>query len=114
MGLFQRVVPRPEVDEQVVSILRPAHLHSLGITGWQGSHRRRLCGRPRLLRRLPGADRRGLLTARSSALVAAGTGLDQLSGLAERREQEAAQGGFRATSVKIMQDGVCENSQPRC
>jgi predicted amidohydrolase YtcJ len=35
-------------------------------------------------------------------------GLEQIAGLVERRHAQT-QGRFRATSVKIMQDGVCEN-----
>jgi len=62
------------------------------------------------------AERRGLLTARVVGALwwQRGTGTGQLDGLADRRAR-AAQAGppgpgrFRATSVKIMQDGVCEN-----
>src|SRR5262249_11303395 len=55
-------------------------------------------------------DARGLLTARVTGALwwRRAVGLSQLDFLAERR---AVAGGsrFRTTSVKIMQDGVCEN-----
>ena len=56
------------------------------------------------------AGQRGLLTARVVGALwwQRGTGPGQLAGLAQRRAR-AGQGRFRATSVKIMQDGVCEN-----
>jgi predicted amidohydrolase YtcJ len=55
-------------------------------------------------------ERRGLLTARVTGALwwQRAAGLGQLDFLAERRAV-AGQGRFRATSVKIMQDGVCEN-----
>ncbi len=39
-------------------------------------------------------------------------GLEQVASLVERRAAYS-HGRFRATSVKIMQDGVAENSPPR-
>ena len=55
-------------------------------------------------------ERRGLLTARVTGALwwQRAAGLSQLDFLAERRS--IADGArFRTTSVKIMQDGVCEN-----
>jgi predicted amidohydrolase YtcJ len=112
MGLVQRVVPRPEVDEQVAGILdAQRYLHSLGITGWQEAIVGDYAVVPDCFDAYMEADRRGLLTARVVGALwwQRGTGLDQLGGLAERRERAGRAGRFRATSVKIMQDGVCEN-----
>lgn len=86
------------------------HLHSLGITAWQdaivgtnddfdnfGAYVRAASG-GRLTARVVGAlwwDRH--------------RGLEQIPELIEKRELARGEGRFAATSVKIMQDGVCEN-----
>jgi predicted amidohydrolase YtcJ len=112
MGLVERVVPRPQVDEQVDGILEAQrYLHSLGITGWQEAIVGDYAVVPDCFDAYLEAERRGLLTA---SVVGAlwwqrGIGLSQLDGLAERRDRAGSSGRFRATSVKIMQDGVCEN-----
>ena len=87
------------------------YLHSLGITGWQEAIVGDYAVVPDCFDAYLEADRRGLLTARVVGALwwQRGTGLDQLGGLAERRERAGRAGRFRATSVKIMQDGVCEN-----
>jgi predicted amidohydrolase YtcJ len=56
------------------------------------------------------AERQGLLTARVTGALwwPRSADLGYLDFLAERRSL-AGQGRFRASSVKIMQDGVCEN-----
>jgi predicted amidohydrolase YtcJ len=84
-----------------------AHLHALGITAWQdaivGGHYDSLdaylavAGRGELTARVIGAlwwERR--------------RGLEQIEDLVADRERGRV-GRFAATSVKIMQDGVCEN-----
>jgi predicted amidohydrolase YtcJ len=112
MGLVERVVPRPHIDEQVEGIVEAQrYLHSLGITGWQEAIVGDYAVVPDCFDAYLEADRRGLL----SALVVGalwwqrGVGVAQLDGLAERRDRASRAGRFRATSVKIMQDGVCEN-----
>ena len=112
MSLVERVVPRPEVAEQVAGILEgQRYLHSLGITGWQEAIVGNYAVIPDCFDAYTEADRRGLLTARVVGALwwQRGTGAGQLDGLAERRERAGRAGRFRATSVKIMQDGVCEN-----
>ncbi len=112
MGLVERVVPRPEVTEQVAGILEgQRYLHSLGITGWQEAIVGNYAVIPDCFDAYTEADRRGLLTARVVGALwwQRGTSAGQLDGLAERRERAGRAGRFRATSVKIMQDGVCEN-----
>jgi predicted amidohydrolase YtcJ len=112
MGLVERVVPRPQVDEQVDGIVgAQRYLHSLGITGWQEAIVGDYAVVPDCFDAYLEADRRGLLTARVVGALwwQRGIGLGQLDGLAERRDKASGAGRFRATSVKIMQDGVCEN-----
>ena len=112
MSLVERVVPRPEVTEQVAGIEEgQRYLHELGITGWQEAIVGDYAVIPDCFDAYLEADRRGLLTARVVGALwwQRGAGLGQLDGLAARREQAGRDGRFRATSVKIMQDGVCEN-----
>jgi predicted amidohydrolase YtcJ len=112
MGLVERVVPRPGVEEQVAGIAEgQRYLHSLGITGWQEAIVGDYAVIPDCFDAYVEADRRGLLTARVVGALWWQRGLraGQLDGLAERRERAGFAGRFRATSVKIMQDGVCES-----
>ncbi|MFF3504331.1 amidohydrolase [Streptomyces sp. NPDC003247] len=86
------------------------HLHAMGVTGWQDACVGSLWGMPDPLpvyRRLA-AD--GRLTARVVGALwwSAEKGLGQLDSLEERRATGTA-GRFRPVSVKVMQDGVCEN-----
>jgi len=112
MGLVERVIPRPGVEEQVAGITEAQrHLHALGITGWQEAIVGDYAVVPDCFDAYLEADRRGLLTARVVGALwwQRGLGAGQLDGLTERRERAGSAGRFRATSVKIMQDGVCEN-----
>jgi predicted amidohydrolase YtcJ len=112
MRLVAAHVPPPDPAELVAGLLAgQTYLHSLGITRFQDA-----CvgaaaelGMPDAFDTyLMGADY-GLL---SSHVVGAlwwdrSRGLEQLDDLLARREQ-AADGRFRATTVKLMLDGVCE------
>jgi predicted amidohydrolase YtcJ len=117
MSLVGRLVPPTSADELRAGLLEAQrYLHSLGITAWQDA----LVG---------GADcfdgfadsfetylglvEEGLLTARVVGALwwDRHRDLDQLEALVERRERAKVTGDgtrFRANSVKIMQDGVCE------
>jgi predicted amidohydrolase YtcJ len=87
-----------------------AHLFSLGVTAWQDA----------IVGSYAGMDDSGPTyqeAVASGELVADAVGalwwdrelgLAQIPDLVERRER-LTRGRFRATSVKIMQDGVCEN-----
>jgi predicted amidohydrolase YtcJ len=111
MNLVGRYVPRPELEEQVTGLLEgQRYLHALGITGWQEAIVGDYAVVPDCFDAYLEMERRGLLTARVVGALwwQRGAGLGQLDGLAERRDR-AGRGRFRATSVKIMQDGVCEN-----
>jgi predicted amidohydrolase YtcJ len=113
MRLVADFVPRPRPDELTAGLLAAQrHLHSLGITSIQdacvgeageisipdtfATYRAAAAGQ-QLTCRVTGAlwwDRH--------------LGLHQLEALQERREQADGTGYFRATSVKLMLDGVCE------
>ena len=87
-----------------------AYLHSLGITGWQDAIVGAYAGMddpgPTYLQ----AAQRGDLTAHVVGALwwDRERGDEQVASLVERREQ-FSHGRFRATSVKVMQDGVAEN-----
>jgi len=111
MDLVRRVAPRVTPDEQLAGILEgQRYLHSLGITAWQEAIVGEYAVVPDCFDAYREADGRGLLTARVTGALwwRRAAGLSQLDFLAERR---AIAGGsrFRTTSVKIMQDGVCES-----
>jgi predicted amidohydrolase YtcJ len=111
MNLVQRVAPRVTPDEQVAGILEgQRYLHSLGITAWQEAIVGEYAVVPDCFDAYREVDGRGLLTARVTGALwwRRAAGLSQLDFLAERRAI-ASGSRFRTTSVKIMQDGVCEN-----
>jgi len=111
MSLVQRVVPAVTRDEQVAGILEgQRYLHSLGITAWQEAIVGDYPVVPDCFEAYREADGRGLLTARVAGALwwQRAAGPSQLDFLAERRAI-ASGSRFRTTSVKIMQDGVCEN-----
>ena len=86
------------------------HLHSLGVTGWQDAIVGAYAGMDDPGPTYLSAAQRGELTA---DVVGAlwwdrERGADQVADLVARREHYS-HGRFRATSVKVMQDGVAEN-----
>jgi predicted amidohydrolase YtcJ len=87
-----------------------AYLHSLGVTGWQDAIVGAYAGMDDTAPAYRRAVERGHLTADVvGALWWDRTrGVEQVADLVARREAWSA-GRFRATSVKIMQDGVVEN-----
>ena len=107
MDLVGRHAPPPSFEDRVEALRRgQAYLHSLGITAWQdaiveaGSEYEaylELAGTGELTARVVGA----LWWDRSR-------GLEQIEELVDLRERGRV-GRFRATSVKIMQDGIVEN-----
>ena len=111
MHAVARLVPPTQDDEYYAALLAgQSYLHSLGVTGWQDAIVGDYAGMddpgPTYLR----AAQRGDLTA---TVVGAlwwdrDRGIEQVDSLLARRA-EYSQGRFRATSVKIMQDGVAEN-----
>ena len=110
MGLVGSLVPALTDDELMAGLLMgQAHLHSLGVVGWQDALVGDGLGMPDYLPMYLRATTAGTLTAKVRAALwwDRGRGAEQLPGLVERRARAGA-AGFRATSVKIMQDGVCE------
>lgn len=110
MELVRRHVPRPS-DDDIARALQTAqaHLHYLGITGWQDALVGEGLGMPDALDTYLAAHRAGTLTAKVVGALwwDRERGDEQIAELVERRERAAA-AGFDAGSVKIMQDGVCE------
>ena len=110
MGLVGRLVPEPTAADLLDALLRAQrYLHSIGVVGWQDALVGRGLGMQDTLETYLAAQRSGDLTAK---VVLAQwwdreRGLEQLPELVERRRRAQA-AGVRATSVKVMQDGVCE------
>jgi len=109
MALVARLLPEVTDDDNYAALLTAqAYLLSLGITGWQDA----------IIGQMPGeVDPTGAYLRAASAgtlrvnVVGAmwwdrGQGLEQLPELSYRRVTD---GRFRATSVKMMLDGVAEN-----
>lgn len=110
MGLVARLVP-PATEEELLAGLHRAqsYLHSLGIVGWQDALVGTGLGMRDTLDTYIAAQRNHTLTAK---VVLAqwwdrDRGAEQIPDLVARRAR-ADDAGVRATSVKIMQDGVCE------
>jgi predicted amidohydrolase YtcJ len=114
MDLVERLIPPTAMEEWFEAILEAQlYLHSLGITAWQDAwvlddH----------LRAYAGLDERRSLTARVIGALwwDRDRGLEQVPDLIERRATHGGfgvsgddRGRFRAPTVKIMQDGICEN-----
>ena len=108
MDLVDKLMP-PVTEEEWVEGLRVAqrYLHSLGITAWQDA----IVGGPYdTLDAYTAMAGRGELTARvvGSLWWDRHRGDEQIDELMARRARSAV-GRFRATTVKIMQDGVIED-----
>ncbi|CAN5716112.1 hypothetical protein BH11ACT8_BH11ACT8_10690 [soil metagenome] len=111
MHVVTRLLPEVTAAEYDAALLAgQAYLHEVGVTGWQDAIVGAYAGMddpgPTYLR----AARNGTLTG---TVVGAlwwdrDRGVGQLPDLLERRAAYS-HGRFRATSVKIMQDGVAEN-----
>ncbi len=111
MALVSRLLPAVSAEEMVQALhLGQAYLHSFGVVGWQdaivgayGDY-----GDPGPIYAQAAAD--GVLTGRVVGALwwDRSRGVEQIPELLERREALSGN-GFRATSVKIMQDGVAEN-----
>jgi predicted amidohydrolase YtcJ len=110
-ALVSRHLPRTTgADYRAALIEGQAYLHSLGVTGWQDAIVGSYAGMDDPGSTYVDAARGGEL--RSHVVGALwwdrGQGVEQVAELVGRREELTA-GRFRATSVKIMQDGVAEN-----
>jgi len=115
MALVESVAPLLRVEEQLAGILlAQEYLHGLGLTAWQEAIVGTYPGVPDCFEAYLSAATSGKLTGRvvGALWFERGRGLDQLEGFLERRaraDSEDPSGRFRARTVKIMYDGVCEN-----
>ncbi|MBN9605259.1 MAG: amidohydrolase [Actinomycetales bacterium] len=111
MRLVEDHVPDPTPEEMRQGLLTgQAYLHGLGITGWQDAIIGPFSSLPDPGPTYAAAAADGSLTGRVVGALwwDRERGLEQIPELVERRA--ALTGGrFRATSIKIMQDGVAEN-----
>ena len=111
VNLVTRRLPRAGEREYAEALLEgQRYLHEHGVTSWHDAIIGEYLGYADTLPTYLDLDRRGLLTGRVRGALwwdPAGE-LDQLEELRERRER-ARGDRFRAETVKIMQDGVCEN-----
>ena len=110
-ALVERVAPMPTAEDQLAGLLAAQEvMFSVGITAWQDAAVGALWGQPDSLPVYLTAQRSGQLRARVVGALwwDRDRGGEQVDDLVARRAA-AAEVGFRATSVKIMQDGVVEN-----
>jgi predicted amidohydrolase YtcJ len=110
MDLVGQHAPDPTPEELYEGLLKgQSYLHSLGITAWQDAIVGTI-GWANTLGTYVQAAEAGDLTARVVGALwwDRHLGLEQIEELETQRERGRA-GRFAATSVKIMQDGVCEN-----
>ncbi|HKH88609.1 MAG TPA: amidohydrolase, partial [Acidimicrobiales bacterium] len=110
MSLVERLLPPLRTEDYVQGLLAAqAYLHSLGITAWQDAWVTSSPGQNSFeaYMQLAGDAR---LTARVVAALwwERGRGAEQVDGFSALRARAAEADRFAATSVKIMQDGVCE------
>lgn len=106
----ERLAPHPTLQERCEGLLKgQEYLHSLGITAWQDAIIGTFGWADNLDAYLRAAGD-GTLTARVVGALwwDRNRGMEQVEDLLAERERGVA-GRFAATSVKIMQDGVCEN-----
>jgi len=110
-ALVARHLPRTTGDDYYAALLSgQAYLHSLGVTAWQDAIVGAYSGMDDPASTYTSAAANGDL--RSHVVGALWwerrSGVEQVADLVGRREAMTA-GRFRATTVKIMQDGVAEN-----
>lgn len=109
--LVSQLVPKPSAELMERALLEAQqHLHSLGVTAWQDAIIGSMWGTPDNLPTYVSVAEKGKLTARVVGALwwTPERGLAQMDELRARRTLGQFE-RFRATSVKIMQDGICEN-----
>ena len=109
--LVGRLAPEPTADDMAQGLLKgQEYLHSLGITAWQDAIVDDHGQFGRNFTTYVDAAARGDLTARVVGALwwDRHKGIEQVEEFVDLRERSRV-GRFAATSVKIMQDGVCEN-----
>jgi predicted amidohydrolase YtcJ len=111
MELVSRLLPPTSEDDYDRALLAgQAHLHEVGVTGWQDAIVGAYAGMDDVGPAYRRAAERGALVGRVVGALwwDRDRGEEQLETLVARRAQ-LSHGTFAATSVKIMQDGVPEN-----
>lgn len=120
-NLVGRHAPRLSEDDYLHALLEgQRYLHSFGVTGWQDAIVGGYLGYDDILPAYLRAAREGLLMGHVTGALwwDRNRGLEQIADLVERRAaaadaltagSAAGLGGFTAGTVKIMQDGICEN-----
>ncbi len=111
MDLVARLMPLPDQSEYTAGLVEgQRYLFSLGVTAWQDAIVGAYAGMADT-----GSTYRDAIASGDLVADVVGAlwwdrelGLEQIPDLVERRAAQSG-GRFRATSVKIMQDGVCEN-----
>lgn len=108
-------MPAPAFEDRVAALLAgQAYLHSMGVTGWQDAIVGDYLGWLDPLDVYLATAESGRLTGRVVGALwwDRDRGGEQIDDLLARRERAGGRDGigrFRATSVKIMQDGIAEN-----
>jgi predicted amidohydrolase YtcJ len=111
VDLVRDLIPALSRDRLVEGLLEgQRHLHRLGITAWQDAIIGTYDPSMDTLTAYRSSAERGLLTAKVVGALwwDRDRGPEQIDELMERRDSGSF-GRFRARTVKIMQDGVCEN-----
>jgi predicted amidohydrolase YtcJ len=115
MRLVQAVIPAPTLQQRIDGVLEgQRYLHELGITAWQEAIVGDYPGVPDCYEAYRQVAADGRLTGRVVGALwwdrtrDEGEVDDQIAELVQRRAA-ASDDGFWASTVKIMQDGVCEN-----
>ncbi len=111
MDLVSHHIPATTEEEYDAALLAgQSYLHSLGVTGWQDAIVGNYAGIDDPGPTYARAARRGDLTAYVVGALwwERDRGEEQLPDLLKRRHTYS-DGRFRATSVKVMQDGIAEN-----
>lgn len=109
--LVTDLLPEPDEAHLERALLQAqSYLHRLGITAWQDAAVGDAIGIPDSFDLYCRLSERGSLTARVTGALwwDRDAGFDQVPELVRRRGA-VPEGRFRASAIKIMQDGVCEN-----
>jgi hypothetical protein len=112
MDLVGRLTPRPTERDLIDALLEAQrYLFSLGVTGWQDAIVGPYAGVDDQLPAYLSAAGSGALRAKVVGALwwDRSRGAEQIEELKERRASAEGLPAFRATSVKIMQDGIPEN-----
>lgn len=112
MDFVERFRPPVTIEEIRAGILdAQRYLHALGITAWQEAAVGGEATGVDCFGAYVDLDESGELTAKVIGALwwERGTGERQLQTLLSRRERASSCSRFRASTVKFMQDGVCEN-----